>query len=448
MAGPACLRQGSTPAASLLLGGLAVALLVLLALRSIHGGVKGSAALHSPRQLAAAVEGLAPAAADGGAAAEIAAVEALLDGWPLGKPRACIVILARNSDLDGVLSSVLQLERRFNSHTDTKYPYLYLNDRPFSPEFKRAVAAATAAPSFFGLVPREHWSYPPHINQTRAAQLRSEARRHMPYGGSESYRFMCRYFSGFFFDHPLLAGFDFYWRVEPDVHFTCNLERDPFRVMQRRNASLAWTIVMSEVPSTIPSLWPTTQQWLAANPQHLAPRSLLPAFLEGQDDAAAGWGPFSLVHRWRTEQQPGVSSGGGGGGDAAGGQPWRQRQYTGCHFWSNFEIGRLSFFRSAAYRSFFAHLDAAGGFFYERWGDAPVHTLAAAALLDRSRVLWASDIGYKHGSWAHCPLDPASRPRCDCSPFYDAQPGRQPSCQLDFLDRLAALEAAEAATSQ
>ena len=35
------------------------------------------------------------------------------------------------------------------------------------------------------------------------------------------------------------------------------------------------------------------------------------------------------------------------------------------------------------------------------WGDAPVHTLAAAALLDRSQVLWASDIGYKHGSWAH-----------------------------------------------
>ena len=33
---------------------------------------------------------------------------------------------------------------------------------------------------------------------------------------------------------------------------------------------------------------------------------------------------------------------------------------------SNFEIGRLAFFRSPAYRSFFAHLEAAGGFFYER----------------------------------------------------------------------------------
>lgn len=35
-------------------------------------------------------------------------------------------------------------------------------------------------------------SYPPHINSTRAAELREEARERMPYGGSESYRFMCR----------------------------------------------------------------------------------------------------------------------------------------------------------------------------------------------------------------------------------------------------------------
>lgn len=120
---------------------------------------------------------------------------------------------------------------------------------------------------------------------------------------------------------------------------------------------------MSEVPATIPSLWPTTQQWLAANPQHLAPNSLLPAFLEDGDDEAAGWGPFSLLRRWRSGQH---SEDSGGGGED-GRQPWLTRQYTGCHFWSNFEIGRLSFFRSEAYRSFFEHLDDAGGFFYERW---------------------------------------------------------------------------------
>ncbi|EFN54565.1 hypothetical protein CHLNCDRAFT_10179, partial [Chlorella variabilis] len=275
------------------------------------------------------------------------------------KPRACILILARNSDLHGVLSSVGQLERRFNAAPHARYPYCYLNDRPFSLKFRAAVTAATAAPCFFGLVPQEHWSYPPHINVSRAAELRQAARRRMPYGGSESYRFMCRYFSGFFFDHPLLEGFDWYWRVEPDVHFMCNLpgrERDPFRHMQASNQSLAWTIVMDEVPSTIPSLWPEVQQWLADNPQHAT----------------------------QQQRQRVLAS------------PYGRSRFTGCHFWSNFEVGRLSFFRSKAYRSFFAHLDAGTGFFYERWGDAPVHTLAAAALLHRDQIHFARDIGYKH----------------------------------------------------
>lgn len=45
-------------------------------------------------------------------------------------------------------------------------------------------------------------------------------------------RFMCRFFSGFFFRHPLLQGFDYYWRVEPGVKFYCNLQQDPFVTME------------------------------------------------------------------------------------------------------------------------------------------------------------------------------------------------------------------------
>lgn len=54
------------------------------------------------------------------------------------------------------------------------------------------------------------------------------------YGGRESYHHMCRYFSGFFQHHPLLADVDYYWRVEPDVHFYCDLAYDPFRYMRQQ----------------------------------------------------------------------------------------------------------------------------------------------------------------------------------------------------------------------
>ena len=42
----------------------------------------------------------------------------------------------------------------------------------------------------------------------------------------------CRYFSGFFQHHPLLQQFDYYWRMEPDVHYYCDLDYDPFIFMQ------------------------------------------------------------------------------------------------------------------------------------------------------------------------------------------------------------------------
>ncbi len=89
-----------------------------------------------------------------------------------------------------------------------------------------------------------------------------------------------------------------------------------------------------------------------------------------------------------------------------------------CHFWSNFEIGNLNFWRSPQYQSYFDFLDQKGGFYYERWGDAPVHSIAAALLLNKDQIHFFDDIGYKHVPWARCPADDESRDsaRCIC-PF-------------------------------
>lgn len=41
-------------------------------------------------------------------------------------------------------------------------------------------------------------------------------------------------------------------------------------------------------------------------------------------------------------------------------------KYNMCHFWSNFEIARLSWFRSKEYEDFFEMMDRSGGFWMER----------------------------------------------------------------------------------
>ena len=123
--------------------------------------------------------------------------------------------------------------------------------------------------------------------------------------------------------------------------------------------------------------------------------------------------------------------------------------------WSNFEIANMEFWRSEAYSKFFDHLESKGGFYYEvclclactaprsscplaprllrrhapsytatppsfilsipqapraaadtrpqRWGDAPVHSIAAGLLQSKDKLHFFDDIGYEHSPFTHCP---------------------------------------------
>ena len=46
-------------------------------------------------------------------------------------------MLARNMDVEGAVNAVRELEDRFNRNFN--YPWVFLNDEPFSDDFKRCV---------------------------------------------------------------------------------------------------------------------------------------------------------------------------------------------------------------------------------------------------------------------------------------------------------------------
>lgn len=48
---------------------------------------------------------------------------------------------------------------------------------------------------------------------------------------------------------------------------------------------------------------------------------------------------------------------------------------------------------------YFEHLDKAGGFFYERWGDAPVHSIAASLFLPKDQIHFFDDIAFVLSLW-------------------------------------------------
>lgn len=70
------------------------------------------------------------------------------------------------------------------------------------------------------VIPKEHWDVPDWIDQSRLDQAFKDMDDNWVKHGSQlSYHKMCRWFSGFFFRHPALDNFKYYWRVEPDVKY-------------------------------------------------------------------------------------------------------------------------------------------------------------------------------------------------------------------------------------
>jgi len=280
---------------------------------------------------------------------------------PDRKANATFVMLVRNSDLPGIMSSMKQIEDRFNRKFN--YPYVFLNEEPFTDNFKKHVSALTQAQVEFGLVPNDHWVQPSWIDEEKATEARENmVKDNVIYGGSVPYRNMCRFNSGFFYRQELLQKYRYYWRVEPDVKFFCDIDYDPFLVMQDQQKVYGFTISLFEYAATIPTLWQHVRAFINENPD-LVPTDNAMDFIS--DD----------------------------GGES----------YNRCHFWSNFEIGDMELWRSEAYTKFFDYLDDKGGFYYERWGDAPVHSIGAALFARKDQIHFFNDIGYRHEPFQHCP---------------------------------------------
>lgn len=183
---------------------------------------------------------------------------------------------------------------RFNRKYN--YPYTFINDVPFTDEFKKRTSALASGPCTYGLIPDSEWSdQGAWIDQDQASAARDAmVAKDVIYGGSVSYRQMCRYQSGFFWRHPLLDGFKYYWRIEyvsllllstvvssstdadsvmpnllllrPSVKYFCDLDYDPFLLMQDTGKKYGFTVTIYEYAETIVTLWDETKSESCSSP--------------------------------------------------------------------------------------------------------------------------------------------------------------------------------------
>jgi alpha 1,2-mannosyltransferase len=216
---------------------------------------------------------------------------------PGERVNATFITLARNSDIWEIARSIRQVEDRFNRNYN--YDWVFLNDKPFDEAFKKVTASLVSGKTHYGEIPTEHWSFPPWIDQKKAEAVREDMRRRkIIYGDSVSYRHMCRFESGFFFRHPLLAQFEYYWRVEPSVELFCDVHYDPFRYMKENNKKYSFVLSLYEYVETIPTLWDSAKKFIKAYPEHISPDNSM-AFLS--DD---GGDTYNKCHFVSTTTSP------------------------------------------------------------------------------------------------------------------------------------------------
>lgn len=276
---------------------------------------------------------------------------------------ATFYTLCQNEDLNEMVESVRSVEEKFNK--DYHYDWVFLNDKEFTDEFVNAIRTEASGKVQFGVIPKEIWDYPDFIDLNRAAKTRGYMKKKkIIYGDLESYHHMCRFQSGYYFTHPLMMQYKYSWRVEPGIKILCYQNSDPFKTMREKDLIYGFNISPRELPRTIHGLWKTVKKFISTgdNKKYINPNNL-EKFIT-----------TSIM-----------------------------KHYNTCHFWTNFEITNMDWLRAEAYVNFFNYLDRAGGFYYERWGDAPIRSIALSLFASKDKIHFFNEIGYYHAPLGHCP---------------------------------------------
>jgi len=196
------------------------------------------------------------------------------------------------------------------------------------------------------------------------------------YGYGFGYRHMCRFFSGPpLAAIPALQAYNFLMRFDTDSFLLGPVESDPIREMRDGQYVYGWIGAFADQPYFTTGLWAATKAWLLSSDGAAA----LAADGKRTPDAA-----LASVHTW-IEKQLEIKSEGSG--------DWDTVQFC---FATNIFVVDTRWWRGRTYRAFFDALDDNGGIYRHRWGDACIHFLAVAALLDRDNDVVRVAMPYFH----------------------------------------------------
>ncbi|KAJ3969123.1 nucleotide-diphospho-sugar transferase [Lentinula raphanica] len=308
------------------------------------------------------------------------------------RPNGVIFMLVAPSRIHQATLALLNVENRFNRRL--QYPYVLFTASEeehamINDEERQKIDWITQGRATLAVLTKESWDIPDFYDMARVEDSIHTI------GFTSGYRSMCRFYSGFFWKHPALAQYDWLWRLDSDIEFHCDIPYDPIERMVNAGTLYGFIQINADAVWVQPSLASNVSEFLFD--YYSSPNSAL-SNINGIPAAST-----DVNHGFVWHGKEGIEKALKG---EAGSQEWT----TMCMY-NNFEISHRSLWESEIYTAFFEHLDRAGGFFYERWGDSPIHSFGIAMMLRKDQVMQFHDMGYQHQGWAYeCPpLD-----RCTC----------------------------------
>lgn len=159
-------------------------------------------------------------------------------------------------------------------------------------------------------------------------------------GFSMGYRHMCRFFSGEMYKFDILKQYDYYLRLDTDSFIHTPLNYDIFEWAKNNDCYYGFIApaVQQDNEKVVEGLWDYVND---AYPNNIPDRLM---------------------------------------------------------FYTNFELGKISWFLTSEYMNFYNYIDKCGGIYTKRWGDAPIKFLGINLFMNQKNIIPVQGFTYQHGA--------------------------------------------------
>ena len=268
---------------------------------------------------------------------DCAKLQSILKHWPESstKPKAAIYFLVQVDRVASIAHSLQHLNKYFTRNFPC--PIILFHESNWNKTHADIVRQSTNDSLFFQEV---HLETPSFLKNTAPSVPPCAVNPEI------GYRHMCRFNAKSVYEHPIIQGFEFLFRLDDDSLIQSSITYDVFEHMKINNLVYGYKDIQVDSEICVTGLWDAAGDYIQRN-------QISATFFKE-------WNYLDI-------------------------------------FYNNFEISRLDLWLSKEYREYIEYIDCLGGIYFHRWGDAPIKTLALSMFVPEDKLHQYSDIMYIHG---------------------------------------------------